>query len=151
MSGAVALVTGGSSGIGFAVARLLHARGWRVAITSRDVGRAQQAADRIAPSSDRVLPLAYHAPIHGHSDEATAVVAHVTKHFGAVSALVNAAGVSRDSLLLRLRDRELDELLQTNLAAPILMTKAVAKGMIQQRRGRIQPIDDHSLQNLRQC
>ncbi|TYZ62774.1 hypothetical protein PybrP1_011631 [[Pythium] brassicae (nom. inval.)] len=143
MSGAagVALVTGGSSGIGFAVARLLHSRGWRVAITSRDLARAQQAADRIAPSGDRLLPLAYHAPISAGSasphNDATAVVAKVAQEFGAVSALVNAAGVSRDSLLLRLRDSELDELLHTNLAGPILMTKAVAKGMIQQRRGSI--------------
>lgn len=134
----VALVTGGSKGIGFAIAQQLRRDGWQVAITSRELARAEEAADKIASSG--VLPLAYHAPRRTVADgagtsDATQLVAQVTKELGKISALVNAAGVSKDSLLLRLQDRELDELLLTNLVGPIQMAKAVAKDMMQQRRG----------------
>lgn len=135
MSG-VALVTGGSRGIGLAVAQRLHQLGWQVAVTSRDLGRAQQAASSISPD---VLPVAYSCPTSGSegSDAAHETVEQVAKQLGTVTALVNAAGISKDSLLLRLKDRELDELLLTNLVAPVHMCRAVARGMMKERRGSI--------------
>ncbi|CAH0479289.1 unnamed protein product [Peronospora belbahrii] len=138
MSACVALVTGGSRGIGFAVAQQLYRRGWQVALTSRDLKRAQEASQQI---SDNVLPVAYNCPRRGEGDasyEAAQVVSQVSKEFGTTpSVLVNAAGISKDSLLVRLKDVDLEELLLTNLAGPVHMCKAVAKGMMQKRQGSI--------------
>uniref|UniRef100_K3WIQ5 Ketoreductase domain-containing protein n=1 Tax=Globisporangium ultimum (strain ATCC 200006 / CBS 805.95 / DAOM BR144) TaxID=431595 RepID=K3WIQ5_GLOUD len=146
MATRVALVTGGSKGIGFAIAQQLRRSGWYVAITSRELVRAEDAAAKLinsdANSSNEVLPLAYHAPSSfttttAPASDAAQLVARVTKELGPISALVNAAGISKDALLLRLQDRELEELLATNLVGPIQMCKAVAKGMMQQRKGSI--------------
>ncbi|CAI5735543.1 unnamed protein product [Peronospora destructor] len=138
MEARVALVTGGSSGIGFAVAQQFHRRGWQVAITSRDLGRAQKASQQI---SHDVLPLAYSCPRRSREDasnKATELVSQVSKELGASpSALINAAGMSKDSLLLRLKDADLEELLFTNLMGPVHLSKAVAKGMMQRRQGSI--------------
>lgn len=142
--GRVALVTGGSRGIGLAVARRLHRDGWAVALTSRSLARSQEAARAIAAGAGdarRLLALEYSAPtredpVEG-AEAAAALVARVGAELGAVSALVNAAGASRDSLLLRLRDGELDELLLTNLVGPLQVTRAVARGMMQRRSGSI--------------
>jgi 3-oxoacyl-[acyl-carrier protein] reductase len=136
-----ALVIGGSRGIGLAIAKALRQRGWQVAITSRCHERASAAATQImreVPVVDgkgcSVLPLTYHA---ADTSSASTVVAKCTSAYGSINALVNAAGVSKDSLLVRLKDEELVDVLHTNLVGPIQMCKAVAKGMMQQRSGSI--------------
>jgi 3-oxoacyl-[acyl-carrier protein] reductase len=135
MTKPVVLVTGGSRGIGYAIAKKLHANGWKVAITSRDLGRAQQVASEIA---EDVLGVEYEAPFRLQDQTVSAearVVERVNEKLGTISALVNAAGISKDNLLLRLKLNDLDDLMLTNLYGPIQMSKVVLKGMIQQHKG----------------
>ncbi|KAF0690368.1 Aste57867_18203 [Aphanomyces stellatus] len=128
----IALVTGGSRGIGFAVAQKLHAEGWLVALTARCQKRASDAAASISPE---VIGIAYDA---SDSNSAVAAIREVgERHGGAITGLVNAAGETHNALLLRLREVDAQRMLQTNLLGPMLMSKATAKGMLQQKQGSI--------------
>ncbi|OQR90127.1 carbonyl reductase [Achlya hypogyna] len=133
MTRRLALVTGGSRGIGLAVARQLHADGWQVAITSRCVNRAQEAADSIAPD---VIGVAYEAGDVGSADSALAEVLRASDGVP-VTGLVNAAGITHNSLLLRLQEDQARSVVATNLLGPLFMAKAAAKGMLKARQGSI--------------
>ncbi|KDO24996.1 hypothetical protein SPRG_09726 [Saprolegnia parasitica CBS 223.65] len=133
MARRLALVTGGSRGIGRAIAQQLHHDGWHVAITSRCADRAAEAAASIAPD---VLGVAYEASAPG-SAEAALEALHAMSGGVPVTGLVNAAGITHNSLLLRLREDQAQSLVATNLLGPLFMTKAVAKGMLKQRTGSI--------------
>lgn len=131
LSGRSALVTGSTRGIGRAIAEHLSRAGARVAIVGRDEARARDAAATISPDARGFACDVADVP------SVTALVAAVEKEFGAVDILVNNAGLTRDNILLRLRDEDWDEVLDANLRGAFASMRAVSRGMMKRRWGRI--------------
>ena len=131
LDGKVALVTGGTRGIGLAIAGTLHAAGARVALTGRDGARAREVA---AGVGNGVLGVACDVADAAQVD---AAVAEVERSLGSVDILVNNAGLTRDNILLRLSSDDWDAVLDANLKGAFHTTKAVIKGMMKRRAGRI--------------
>ena len=131
LSGRVAFVTGGTRGIGFAIAQALVASGAKAAISGRDSGRAAEAASRLGGGAIGVAC--------DVSDEAQveAAIAEIESALGGIDILVNNAGITRDNILLRLDGAAWDEVLDTNLKGAFHATRAVIKGMMKRRSGRI--------------
>ncbi len=131
LDGKVALVTGASRGIGHAIAQALIGQGARVIGTSTSEGGAQRLAEALGgQGAGRVLDVRDAA-------QCDALVASVTKEFGDILLLVNNAAVVRDNLALRMKDSEWDEVIETNLRAVFRLSRAVLRGMMKARWGRI--------------
>jgi 3-oxoacyl-[acyl-carrier protein] reductase len=134
MSG-VALVTGGSRGIGAAIARSLADAGYAVAVNyAHSADLAEEIAAEIVASGGEAL--AVQADV-SDSDAVTAMFATVTASIGPVGVLVNNAGITDDGLLLRMGVDQWDRVLATNLRSVYLCTKAALKPMLRARSGRI--------------
>jgi 3-oxoacyl-[acyl-carrier protein] reductase len=120
---AVALVTGGNRGIGLATALRLRESGCTVIVGSRS-GEAPDGLDavRLDVSSPESITAAF--------DE-------IEERFGAVTVLIANAGITRDTLLMRMSDDDIDEVLQTNLAGSIRLARRAMKGMLRAKTGRI--------------
>ena len=134
LDGRVAIVTGGSRGIGSAIAGLLAEHGAAVVVSGRDATRLQNA----------VRDLEEHgASVHGvvadvaKREDADRLVEAARERFGRLDLLVNNAGITRDGLLIRMKDDDWDRVMETNLRGAFLMTRAAAKSMVRQRSGRI--------------
>jgi 3-oxoacyl-[acyl-carrier protein] reductase len=131
--GRVALVTGASRGIGRAAARALAARGASVVASARG-DHADSVATEIRAAGGRAEARALDVTEPAAIE---AVVADVVSQYGRLDILVNNAGITRDQLLLRLKRDDWDAVLDTNLTAAAMLTRAVLKPMIKQRSGRI--------------
>lgn len=135
LEGKIALVTGGSRGIGAAIALRLAAEGASVALTY--AGNASAAADVVARiESDGGVAAAFQADVRV-ATECTALVEDVVSRFGALDILVNNAGITRDGLLVRMSDDDWSSVIDTNLSGAFYMTRAAGKVMMKARSGSI--------------
>jgi 3-oxoacyl-[acyl-carrier protein] reductase len=142
MSGRVALVTGASRGIGRAIALELGARGFRVAVGYQN---SADAADEVCSiiRGNGGTAIAARADVSSR-EQAESLVKAVSEELGAPEALVNNAGITRDNLLMRMKDSEWDDVLRTNLNSVFYCTQAVIRGMMKARFGRIVAISSVS-------
>jgi 3-oxoacyl-[acyl-carrier protein] reductase len=127
-----ALVTGASRGIGRAIAMMLAKQGFRVVGTATSQAGAEAITEALASLGGRGLVL--------NVNDATACEAAVdalVKEFGGLQVLVNNAGITRDTLAMRMKDEDWDAVLETNLKAVFRMSRAVIRPMMKQRYGRI--------------
>ncbi len=129
--GMTALVTGGSRGIGFAVAKRLIAEGARVALVSTNMEGAMAAASQLGDNAK-----GYACDVSKY-DDVQALVTAVLADFGKIDILVNNAGITRDDLLMRMTEEKWDRVLEVNLKGAFNTCKAVMRPMMKARFGRI--------------
>ncbi len=127
----LALVTGGATGIGAAIAKRFVQEDIQVAICDVDSENGKKLATEIGATARF-----YKLDIVDES-EVNAVVDNIFHEFGRIDILVNNAGITKDTLLIRMTREDWERVLRVNLTGTFLMTKAVAKHMIKQRHGRI--------------
>ncbi|HYT83553.1 MAG TPA: 3-oxoacyl-[acyl-carrier-protein] reductase [Gemmatimonadales bacterium] len=132
LSAKVALVTGGSRGIGHSITQSLAGAGARLAVLGRDGAKAQEVVQSLGNGAGR----GYACDVRDATQVETAVDA-VERDFGRIDILVNNAGTTRDNLLFRISEDDWDMVVDTNLKGAFLMTKYAARGMIKRRWGRI--------------
>jgi len=131
----VALITGASRGIGYAIANALAKDGVDIAGIDINISELQSAMKVIGDSTGR-RTLAIQADV-GEFASMENAAAEVIKVFDKISILVNNAGITRDNLLLRMKDSEWDDVMRINLTGTFNCTRAVIKGMVKNRYGRI--------------
>jgi 3-oxoacyl-[acyl-carrier protein] reductase len=130
LSGKSALVTGSTRGIGRAIAQRLSDCGANVAVVGRDAAKAEAAASGLRNARGFGADISDPAAV-------VALVEQVEKAFGGVDILVNNAGITRDNLLIRLKDDDWDAVLNANLRAAFVAIRAVSRGMMKKRWGRV--------------
>ncbi len=132
LNGEIALVTGATRGIGAAIADRLSRDGARVVGTATTAEGAARISDNLAARGGRGAVLDVVNP-----ESIESLLAEVEAREGAVGILCNNAGITRDTLLLRMKEEDWDAVLDTNLASVFRLSKAVLRGMMKARKGRI--------------
>jgi 3-oxoacyl-[acyl-carrier protein] reductase len=131
LTGKNALVTGSTRGIGRAIAELLAKSGARVAVVGRDLEKAKEAASAVGNGAQGF------ACDVSDTASVTKLVADVETAFGSIDILVNNAGITRDNLVMRLKDEDWDAVVNANLRGAFAAIRAVSRGMMKRRSGRI--------------
>jgi 3-oxoacyl-[acyl-carrier protein] reductase len=130
-----ALVTGGSRGIGAAIAQALAADGWAVAVNYRSGAEAaQRVVDEIAEAGGTAVAIGGDV---ADPETADRLFAQLEEELGPVAVLVNNAGVRDDNLALQIDDEAWDRVIDTNLTAAFRLTRRAVRGMIRRRHGRV--------------
>lgn len=131
LNGKIALVTGASRGIGKAIAQKLVSHGATVIGTATSISGAEAISDYLGDNGiGKVLNVADPASIQTLLDA-------INQDYGGVDILINNAGITRDNLLLRMKDDEWQDIMDTNLTAIFKLSKAVLRSMMKKRFGRI--------------
>jgi 3-oxoacyl-[acyl-carrier protein] reductase len=134
LDGKTAIITGATRGIGAAIAALLAEHGAAVVVSGRDAARLQNAVQELEERG---------ASVHGvvadaaRREDADRLVEAAKERYGRLDLLVNNAGITRDGLLIRMKDDDWDRVMEVNLRGAFLMSRAAAKVMVRQRNGRI--------------
>jgi 3-oxoacyl-[acyl-carrier protein] reductase len=131
LNGKNALVTGSTRGIGRAIAETLAKSGARVAVVGRDLQKAKEAAAEVGGGAQ-----GFACDVTDTSAVAK-LIADVEAAFGSIDILVNNAGITRDNLVMRLKDEDWDAVINANLRGAFAAIRAVSRGMMKRRRGRI--------------
>ena len=135
LEGKVAIVTGASRGIGRAVAINLAQSGADIVVNySGSEGAAQETVEAVQALGRKAIKFKANV---ANADEVASMVEEAHKEFGHIDILVNNAGITRDGLLMRMKDEDFDAVIDINLKGVYLVTKAVSKIMMKQRSGHI--------------
>ncbi|MFM2476625.1 3-oxoacyl-ACP reductase FabG [Celerinatantimonas sp. MCCC 1A17872] len=131
-TGQIALVTGASRGIGKAIATILADRGATVIGTATSANGAEAISDYLREQGGCGMVLNV-----TDSESINELFSHIKQQFGDIDILVNNAGITRDNLLMRMKDDEWDDIIATNLTSVFKLSKAVLRAMMKKRSGRV--------------
>jgi 3-oxoacyl-[acyl-carrier protein] reductase len=134
LEGKTAIVTGGAQGIGRAIAEALARDGADIVVADLDPGRSQEAVVAVQQLGRRALNVKVNV---ADFNDVKAMADHVMKEWGRIDILVNNAGITRDGLLLRMKEEDWNLVMQVNLNGTFHCTKAVLQPMTKARYGRI--------------
>jgi 3-oxoacyl-[acyl-carrier protein] reductase len=130
----VAIVTGASRGIGRSISLALAAEGARIVAVDLDINETEKVAEEIRALGAEALAVMGNVTVAADADR---MIEAAVEKFGRVDILVNNAGITRDGLLLRMKDEDWDAVLSVNLKGAFVCSRAAAKVMAKQRSGRI--------------
>jgi 3-oxoacyl-[acyl-carrier protein] reductase len=131
LTGKTALITGATGGIGGEIAKALHAQGATVAISGRNKEKLDALVAALGSNTHAIV-----ADL-SNADGIAALIKDADDAMGQIDILVNNAGLTRDNLSMRMKDDEWQEVLDVNLTAPFQLARAVQRGMMKRRNGRI--------------
>jgi len=134
LEGRTALVTGASQGIGEAIARRLAAQGARVIVAARNLEKLERLAAELRSAGSEIHVLALDLAV---AEQIGALIQELPDPFAEIDILVNNAGITADNLLVRMKLEEWERVLRINLTGAFAVTRAVSRGMMRRRWGRI--------------